>query len=57
MMANNWLNEHKNDYDPLQHQTRSGTGESSGSGAKGLEPARGLEPTAKPDVQEIDVGR
>ena len=28
-----------------------------GSGAKGLEQAMGLEATAKPDVQEADVGR
>ena len=37
--------------------TRSRTGESSGSGVRGLELARGLEPTATPDIQEVDVGR
>ena len=41
---NDWLNEHENEYNHLQHQTRSGTSGSSGSGVRGLEPAGGLEP-------------
>ena len=57
MMANNWSNEHKNDYNHFQYETRSEVGQSSGSVAKDLEPARSREPTVKPDVQEIDVGR
>ena len=50
-MANNCLNKPKNDFNQRQRQI------SSESGAQGLESARGLEPTAKPDVQEVDVGR
>ena len=57
MMANDWSNKHKNNYNHLQHQTKSAVGQSSGSETKNLEPAGGLEPTAKPDVQEVDVGR
>ena len=57
MMANDWSNKHKNDYYHLQYQTRSGVGQNFGLGAKGLEPARDLAPTAKPDVQEVNVGR
>ena len=57
MMANNWSNKHKNNYNHLQHWTRSGTGESSESGVKGPEPARDLELTGTPDVQEANVGR
>ena len=48
------LTKHKNKY---KHRQRSGTVVSSGSRAKGLKLARGLELTAKPDVQEVDVGR
>ena len=55
-LQNNWSNKHKNNYDYLQYQTRSGNGESFKSGIRGLEPAKGLERTATPDVQEADVG-
>ena len=44
MMANNWSNKSKNNFDQPQYQI------SSGSGAKGLELAKGLEPIAKPDI-------
>ena len=47
IIANNWLNKHKNDFEYFQHQTRSGTGESFGSVARGLEPAKSLESIKK----------
>ena len=47
MIANNWLTKYENNYNHLQHQTRSRTGNSSGLGAGRLEPAGGLKPTKK----------
>ena len=57
MMADDWLNKLKNDYNYRQHWISSGTGVYSGSEAKDLKPARDLKSTAKLDVQEVDIQR
>ena len=47
MIANDWSNEYKNDYNHLQHWTSSGVDQRSRSGARGLEPVGDQEPTEK----------
>ena len=59
MIANNWSNKHKNNYNQRQYWLKSGTGVSSGLRTKGLEPTRGQEPTTEAlkieKVQEVHI--